>query len=294
VSSDPPAVVALGGGHGLSVALRAIRAYAGEITAVVSVADDGGSSGRLRRDLDVAAPGDLRKCLLALADPDNPWVAPLEHRFRAGELADHPLGNLMIVGLAEALGDLPAALDQMGRMLGAVGRVLPATAGPVSLTANVGERGVTGQVAIAEAGDRARIHDVRLVPADAPACPDALAAIARADQIIWAPGSLYTSIVAVVCVPEIREAVANASGRVIQIANVEIENETVGLDGTDHLETMREHQGRVDTFVYDPAHGLPVDEARVRDLGATPVAASIANETGHDPPQLARALAALL
>jgi uncharacterized cofD-like protein len=294
VSPGKSKVVALGGGHGLSVALRAIRVYAGEITAVVSVADDGGSSGRLRRDLDVPAPGDLRKCLLALADPDNPWVQPLEHRFRSGDLADHPLGNLMIVGLAEALGDLPAALDQMGAMLGAVGRVLPATAGPVSLTANVGERGVTGQVAIAQAGDRARIHDVRLVPEDAAACPDALAAIARADQVIWAPGSLYTSIVAVVCVPEIRDAVARASGRVIQIANVEIENETAGLDGTDHLEAMHEHQGRVDTFVYDPVHGLPVDEVRVRALGAIPVAASIASESGHDPPQLARTLAALL
>jgi uncharacterized cofD-like protein len=294
VSPDAPRVVALGGGHGLSVALRAIRAYAAEITAVVSVADDGGSSGRLRRDLDVAAPGDLRKCLLALADPDNAWVEPLEHRFRSGELADHPLGNLMIVGLAEALGDLPAALDQIGTMLGAVGRVLPATAGPVSLTANVGERGVTGQVAIAEAGDRARIHDVRLVPEDAAASPEALAAIARADQVIWAPGSLYTSIVAVVCVPEIRAAVANASGRVIQIANVESESETAGLDGTDHLAAVREHRGRVDTLVYDPVHGLAVDETRVRELGAQAVAAPIATETGHDPAQLARALAALL
>jgi uncharacterized cofD-like protein len=294
VSPDAPRVVALGGGHGLSVALRAIRAYAKEITAVVSVADDGGSSGRLRRDLDVAAPGDLRKCLLALADPDNAWVEPLEHRFRSGELAGHPLGNLMIVGLAEALGDLPAALDQIGTMLGAVGRVLPATAGPVSLTANVGERGVTGQVAIAEAGDRARIHDVRLVPEDAAASPGALAAIACADQIIWAPGSLYTSIVAVVCIPEIRAAVANASARVIQIANIEVENETAGLDGTDHLAAVREHQGRVDTLVYDPVHGLPVDETRVRELGAQAVAAPIATMTGHDPAQLARALAALL
>src|SRR6266436_5282285 len=110
-----PKVVALGGGHGLSVALRAIRAYAGEITAIVSVADDGGSSGRLRRDLDVVAPGDLRRCLVALAGESGPWPAAFEHRFRSGEIADHALGNLLLVGLAESMGDLTAALDEAGR-----------------------------------------------------------------------------------------------------------------------------------------------------------------------------------
>src|SRR5215210_8491392 len=107
-----PKVVALGGGHGLSVALRAVREYAGEITAVVSVADDGGSSGRLRRDLDVPAPGDLRRCLVALAREQGPWSRAFEHRFAWGELAGHALGNLMLVGLAESLGDLTSALDE--------------------------------------------------------------------------------------------------------------------------------------------------------------------------------------
>src|ERR1700754_332813 len=139
-----PKVVALGGGTGLSVALGAIREYAGDITAVVSVADDGGSSGRLRRDLDVPAPGDLRRCLVALADDDGPWPAAFEHRFRSGELADHALGNLVIVGLAETLGDLTAALDEAGRLLGAHGRVLPAPAAPVSMTAKVGGDDIAG------------------------------------------------------------------------------------------------------------------------------------------------------
>jgi uncharacterized cofD-like protein len=291
-----PNIVALGGGHGLAVALGAIREYAGEITAVVSVADDGGSSGRLRRDLDVPAPGDLRRCLVALARDTGPWPAAFEHRFRSGELADHALGNLVLVGLAETLGDLVAALDEAGRLLGTVGRVLPATLGPVSMTARVGDDRVTGQVAIAVAGEHDRIRDVRLMPENPPACPDALEAIARADQIVLAPGSLYTSIVAVLCVPEIRAAIGRAPGRVVQIANLETENETTGHDGTDHVAAVREQGGRVDQFLYDPDHGLGVDPGAVSALGVEPVAVSIAGSGGggHDPQQLAKALAALL
>jgi uncharacterized cofD-like protein len=292
-----PNIVALGGGHGLSVALRAIREYAGEITAIVGVADDGGSSGRLRRDLDVPAPGDLRRCLVALATDDGgPWPTAFEHRFSGGEIADHALGNLILVGLAESMGELTAALDEAGRLLGAVGRVLPATVGPVSMIAQVGDTQVTGQVAIAKAGRRHRIHDVRLIPDDPPACPDALAAIARADQIVVAPGSLYTSIVAVLSVPEIRNAIAKAPGRVIQVANLAVENETAGHDGTDHLAAVRDHGARVDQFLYDPEHGLGVDAGKIAALGAEPVAAPIAGPgaSGHDPQQLAKALSALL
>jgi uncharacterized cofD-like protein len=290
-----PRVVALGGGHGLSVALQAIREYAGEITAVASVADDGGSSGRLRRDLDVPAPGDLRKCLVALADADNTWARAFEHRFRSGELADHALGNLIIVGLAESLGSLSAALVEAARLVGAAGRVLPATTGPVSIAARVGPREViVGQVAVAEAGERDRIGEVQLIPREPPADPEALAAIERADQIVWAPGSLYTSIIAVACVPEIRAAIATSRAQVVQVANREQENETAGLDGTDHLAALIDHGGRVDVFLYDPQHGLAVDPDRVRALGVEPSAAPLGTEGDHDPPQLARALAALL
>jgi uncharacterized cofD-like protein len=290
-----PNVVALGGGHGLALALTAIREYAGDITAIVSVADDGGSSGRLRRDLDVPAPGDLRRCLVALAGTDGPWPTAFEHRFRSGELEGHALGNLVIVGLAETLGDLTAALDEAGRMLGTVGRVLPATLAPVAMTAQIGTGRIEGQVAIANAGDQARIRDVRLTPADAPASPDAIDAIARADQIVIAPGSLYTSIVAVLCVPEIRAAIAQAPASVVQIANLETENETKGHDGTDHLTAVREHGGRVDEFLFDPAQGLAVDEWVVTTLGARPVPAALAppGGTGHDPHKLAKALAQL-
>jgi uncharacterized cofD-like protein len=262
----------------------------------VSVADDGGSSGRLRRDLDVPAPGDLRKCLVALAGAEGVWPAAFEHRFESGELAGHALGNLVLVGLAEALGDLGAALDEAGRLVQAVGRVVPATVEPVTIDAAVGGARVTGQVAIAEAGRAAPITDVRVVPAGAHATRDALDAIACADQVVLAPGSLFTSIVAVVCVPQIAEALAGAPGQVVQVCNLETENETTGLDGTDHLRVVREHGGRVDTFLYDPDVGLAVDEGTVRELGVKPVAAPIGagDQPEHVTEKLAKALSALL
>lgn len=293
---DQKHVVALGGGHGLALTLQAVRRYATTITAVVSVADDGGSSGRLRRDLGVAAPGDLRKCLVALASGEGPWPAALEHRFASGELAGHPLGNLMLVGLAESLGDLTGALDEIGRLLGAVGRVVPATIDPVSVVADIGGQSVIGQVAVESMARSATVRRVELLPASPPASPAALAAIAAADQIVLAPGSLYTSVLAVLCVPEIRQAVAAAPGRVVNVCNLQTDAETTGLDGTDHLRIILDHGGRVDTLLHDPSAGLAVSETAVRELGVTPQAASIAvgNGQGHDPARLAAALAALL
>ena len=167
---DGPAVVALGGGHGLSVVLRAAREYAGTITGVVSVADDGGSSGRLRRDFGVPAPGDLRRCLVALAGSDNVWRDAFEHRFGGGELGGHALGNLVIVGLTETLGDFSAALQEAGRLLDAVGRVFPATADAVVLKADVEGEAVEGQVAVQNSAGR--IRRVELVPSDAGAPAD--------------------------------------------------------------------------------------------------------------------------
>ncbi len=288
-------VVALGGGHGLSVALRALREYADDITAVVSVADDGGSSGRLRRDLDVPAPGDLRRCLVALASGEDAWSRAFEHRFASGELAGHAVGNLVLVGLAETLGSMTDALAEAARLLHTVGSVFPATSDAVSMNARVGDARVTGQVAIARAGRHSRIEDVRLDPPDAPAAPGALGAIKWADQVVLAPGSLYTSIVAVISVPQIRDALDASDATVVQVANLATENETTGHDGTEHLAAVRAHGGRVDVFLYDPQHGLAVDQDAVRALGARPVAAPIATAdgSGHDPLQLAKALANL-
>ncbi len=271
-----------------------VRQYAGEITAVVSVADDGGSSGRLRRDLGVPPPGDIRRCLVALAGDDCVWSAAFEHRFRDGELEGHALGNLVLVGLAETLGSFPDALDEAGRLLGAVGRVLPATVEPVTLKATLAEGQIEGQVAVANS---LGIRKVELVPPDVEATPAVVAAIAAADQVVYAPGSLYTSVMPVVSVHGIRAAVVATGAQVVQVANLSPQvPETAGLDAADHLEAVLAHGARVDCFLYDDGGGLAVDVARIRAFGVEPVSAHIARPDGlaHDPGQLAKALQALL
>jgi len=292
---DRPRVVALGGGHGLAAALRAARRYAGDLTAVVSVADDGGSSGRLRRDLDVLPPGDLRTCLVALAAPDNLWARAFEHRFAAGELKGHPLGNLILAGLDETLDDPVAAIDAAARLLGTTARIRPATAEPVVLKADIDGGSVEGQVAVMTADER--IRHVHLVPHDAPAHPDALAALARADQVLLAPGSLYTSLLPVLCVPGIGEAVTTTPGLVVQVCNLRPQPpETTGLDAADHLRAVLDHGARVDVFLSERDGALPLDEARVRAWGVRPVTGALAGRSGlvHDPAKLALALANLL
>jgi uncharacterized cofD-like protein len=295
LTPDGPAVVALGGGHGLSVVLRAARRYARAVTAVVSVADDGGSSGRLRRDFGVPAPGDLRKCLVAMAGSDAVSRDAFEYRFGGGELGGHALGNLVIVGLAETLGDFTAALDEAGRMLRTVGRVLPATTDIVVLKADVEGEAVEGQVAVQNSAGR--IRRVELVPEDAAASPDAVAAIEQADQVILGPGSLYTSLLPVLCVRDVRAAVRAAPGRVVQVANLRPQYpETTGLDATDHLRAVLEHGGRVDTFLYEGAGALAADAAAIRAWSVAPVGAEVARGDGllHDPGKLAAALRTLL
>ena len=292
---DGPSVVALGGGHGLSVVLRAAREYAGTITGVVSVADDGGSSGRLRRDFGVPAPGDLRRCLVALAGSDTVWRDAFEYRFGGGELGGHALGNLVIVGLTETLGDFSAALQETGRLLDAVGRVFPATADAVVLKADVEGEAVEGQVAVQNSAGR--IRRVELVPSDAAAPAEAIAAIASADQVVLAPGSLYTSLLPVLCVRDLRAAVEAAPGRVLQVANLRPQQpETAGLDATDHLLAVKEHGARVDAFLYQQGGALAADDAVIRDWGVDPAPANVARTDGlvHDPGKLAAALQALL
>jgi uncharacterized cofD-like protein len=296
-----PAVVALGGGHGLSMALGAARRYAGSLTAVVSVADDGGSSGRLRKVHDVPAPGDLRRCLVALAASDTVWREAFEHRFRGGDLDGHALGNLIIVGLTQVFGDFGRALDEACRLLECAGRVLPATTDPVVLTADAdagdgAETGrVEGQVAVSNSMDR--IRRVHIVPEDAKAHPDVTSAIEMADQVILAPGSLFTSLAPVLCVPAIREALAATRGRIVHVCNLQPQvPETLGLDATDHLRAVLDHGARVDAFLYQLGGDLDADEIAVRALGVEPVAADMAGPGGHvhDPVALAKALEGLL
>jgi uncharacterized cofD-like protein len=267
---------------------------------VVSVADDGGSSGRLRRVYDVPAPGDLRKCLVALAASDTVWREAFEHRFRGGDLDGHALGNLIIVGLTQVLGDFGRALEEAGRLMDCAGRVLPATTDPVVLTADAGDGGpesgwVEGQVAVSNTMDP--IRRVHIVPEDAKAHPEVLSAIELADQVVLAPGSLFTSLAPVLCVPAIREALASTRGRIVQVCNLQPQvPETLGLDATDHLRAVLDHGARVDAFLYQLGGDLAADEGAVRALGVEPVAADVAGPDGHvhDPAALAKALEGLL
>lgn len=286
-----PAVVAVGGGHGLATTLRAARTYAGSLTAVVSVADNGGSTGRLRAAHPRAAPGDLRKCLVALAAQPTPLVRAMEHRFDAGELAGHAFGNLLIAALEDTEGDLVEALDEIGGLIGAVGRVLPATTVPVELRALVGSGAeVRGQV---EVGGRADLVRVALDPPDPPACPAALAAVDGADQIVLGPGSLYTSVLAATAVPGLRDAIEDSGAQLVYLCNLRPQaGETAGYTVADHVRALHRHGVRPDLIVYDPA-GVPLGPAW---SGApTALARRVARPDGlaHDPGLLGAVLAEL-
>ena len=283
-------VVALGGGHGLAATLAAARRYADDLCAIVSVADDGGSSGRLRAAFGIPPPGDLRKCLVALADPSSLWTSAFEHRFDAGELEGHAFGNLVLAGLAASTGDFEEALAEAGRLLGAVGRVVPATVEPVVLKAVIrgAEDSITGQAAVAKTEG---IAGVSLVPADARTPAAALAALAAADQVVLGPGSLFTSVLAVVAVPEVRDALAATRARKVYVCNLRPQiPETAGYDVAAHVRALREHGLEVDVVLCHP-DSLPLGrldvECRVR-----PVARS--DGMGHDPGLLAAALEDLL
>jgi uncharacterized cofD-like protein len=282
------AVAALGGGHGLAATLRAVQRYAAPVTAIVSVADDGGSSGRLRETFGILPPGDLRKCLVALGDPGSVWAEAFEYRFGAGELEGHPLGNLVLAGLAAVTRSWPDALDEAGRMVGAAGRVLPATLVPVVLKADTAAGEVQGQAAVMRS---AAISAVSLVPPDAEAPPEAVEAILGADQVVIGPGSLFTSILAAATVPRLRDALAATPGRKVYVANLRPQvPETEGYDVADHVTALAAHGVEVDVVVCDPSAiavgrlAVPVIEA---DLGR-------ADGLGHDPAKLASVLADLV
>lgn len=280
-------MVALGGGHGLAATLRAVRQYGGDVTAIVSVADDGGSSGRLREIFGVPPPGDLRKCLVALSAP-SVWSTAFEHRFDAGELEGHALGNLVIAGLAASTGDFLFAVAEAGRLVQAGGTVLPATTVPVVLKADAAGGAVQGQVAVGQAG---RIARVSLVPVDAEPPAAALEALARADQIVLGPGSLYTSVLAVVAVPSLREALAAARGRKVYVCNLRPQvPETEGYDVAAHLAALEGHGVEVDVVVCDTAR-LPLG-APGRPWVDAPLARP--NGLAHDSGRLAAALVDLV
>lgn len=281
---DGPSVVALGGGHGTAVTLAAARRYAGDITAIVSVADDGGSSGVLRQALGIPAPGDLRRCLVALSDVDaNPLAAAFEHRFDDG----HALGNLIIAGLTASMGSFTAALEEAARLLATHGRVLPATVEPVVLKAVSDAGEVEGQVNVAQAG---RIAHVSVVPSDARPPAQALEAIAGADQLVLGPGSLFTSVLAVVAVGDIRAALTAAEAPLVYVCNLHATEETEGFDVAAHVDALAAHGVHPDVVLADTA------DVALGEPGVRTVDTDLTDRTTrtHDPAKLAAALADLM
>ncbi|HVX17890.1 MAG TPA: uridine diphosphate-N-acetylglucosamine-binding protein YvcK [Acidimicrobiales bacterium] len=283
-ATHAPAVVAVGGGHGLATSLRAIRMYAGSISAVVSVADDGGSSGRLRAALGVPAPGDIRRCVGALVGEPSVLAASLDHRFSGGELDGHALGNVLLAGLADATGDFTSAVDELARLVNAVGTVIPATVEPVVLVGDGVHGRVAGQVAIKQTG----VDHLALDPA-APSSPPAVSkVIEAADQVILGPGSLYTSVLAAAVVPAVREALRATSAQRVYVCNLGPEGrETAGLDAAAHVEALERHGIDVDVVVHHPTAlpGRPIPVPVVE----RPVA-RLPDGLAHDPVRLGEVL----
>jgi uncharacterized cofD-like protein len=280
-------VVAVGGGHGLAASLRAVRTYTRDCTAIVSVADDGGSSGRLRETFGIPAPGDARRCIVALADDEGLWAQAFEHRFSAPGLSGHAFGNLVIAGLFEVTGDFATALAEAARLVGAVGRVLPATTEPVILRADTAIGPVEGQVAVSLTPGITRVW---LDPADAKPPPAAVDAVIEADQIVIGPGSLFTSVLAVVVVPALREAFAATPARKVYVANLNEQiPETEGFDVAAHVAALRNHGIEVDVVLCDPS--CPSGGAIDAEVVTRPVARP--HGLAHDPGLLAAALAEL-
>ncbi|GAB3882602.1 gluconeogenesis factor YvcK family protein [Terrabacter terrigena] len=302
-------IVALGGGHGLAATLTALRLLTDHVTAVVTVADDGGSSGRLREEFDVLPPGDLRMALSALCDESDwghTWRDVLQHRFAgAGELQGHALGNLMIVSIWELLGDTVKGLDLVGRLLGARGRVLPMAAEPLEIVAEI--RGhdpdrpddtveVRGQHRVASSPGI--VSSIGIVPTCPEPCHEALAAVGAADWVMLGPGSWFTSVMPHLLVPDLVDALVATPAKRLLNLNLEVhKGETRDFRAEDHLASFAANapELRLDVVLADPS--VVPDGASLRaaaaDLGAELVIAPVAarNEPGvHDPLRLAAAL----
>jgi uncharacterized cofD-like protein len=310
-------VVALGGGHGLAASLSALRRLddiieVGDLTGVVTVADNGGSSGRLRDQFGILPPGDLRMALAALCSDDEwgrTWARILQHRFGGGsedgggELRGHSVGNLLIAAAWEILDDHVEGLDLVGELLGARGRVLPMAAVPLDIEADVHLTTapdrltvVRGQAQVASVDGQ--VVSVRLDPADPPACPEAVEAVLDADWVVIGPGSWFTSVMPTLLVPQLRDALlATTAQRALVLNLVEQAGETEGLSPVDHLEVLSAHAPdlRIDLVVADESlsDGNGALEKVARELGARLVVANVASFPGsdqHDSGRLSEAL----
>ena len=296
-------IVALGGGHGLSSTLRALRTLDIEPVAIVGTGDDGGSSGRLREHLGVPPPGDLRMAVVALVGDgsgETLWPRVLQHRFGgSGDVEGHALGNLLLVALWEETGDVVAGLDRLGRVLEARGRVLPNSVEPVVVAADVrttdGVVEVVGQARLT--ATHGRVEALRLMPASPRACPEAVTAVSTAQALVFGPGSWYTSVLPHLLVPDIAQAIARSTARRILVLNATPQRgETESFVSHDYLETWAElFPGvRLDVVVADPRS---VQEPARLAAAAARIGAEVhlgdllvSEGNAHDPGRLGAAL----
>lgn len=309
--SKGPKVVVIGGGTGLSVMLRGLKAKTYNLTAVVTVADDGGSTGRIRQDLDIIAPGDLRNCLVALADKEGLMEKLFAHRFGgSGNLTGHSFGNLFIAALIEVLGDVEEAMDATSKVLRVRGKVIPSSAEKLRLNAEMTDgRIIEGESQIPHA--HGKIKRVFTTPEHPKAIQSAVDAIKEADAIVLGPGSLYTSIMPNLCVPDIVQAVRTSKAPKIYICNVMTQpGETDDYTVSDHIRAInRQAGGKVIDFVIanngdvDPAvlqryvvhgsHPVMIDKKEVSQTGATLILSNLINKENsatHDTKKLANVL----
>jgi len=310
-----PKIVAIGGGTGLSTMLRGLKRYTKNLTAIVTVADDGGGSGMLREDMRMPPPGDIRHCMEALANTEPVMEQLLTYRFTEGRLAGQSFGNLILAALNGVTGSFEEAVSQMSQVLAITGRIIPVTSADVQLEA-VFENGarVVGESKIfhVKKEQDCRIHHVNLIPEHPSPLPAALQAIGEADLILLGPGSLYTSVIPNLLVDGIAQAIADAQAPKIYVCNIMTqEGETEGYTAADHLQALLSHgaPGLVDLCLansapVDPelvekyreedAAPLTVDRERIAAMGLELVEMPVGNETGnfarHDPDKLAQAL----
>ena len=309
-----PRIVAVGGGNGQAALLRGLKTYTSNLTAVVTMADDGGSSGLLRRDMGMPPPGDLRNCLVALADDESVMSKLFQYRFPDGGLQGHSFGNLFMAALAEVTGDFERAVAESTHVLKVRGRVLPSTVDDVVLHAQLEGGGqVTGESTIT-AADRLPLR-VWLTPAEPVPVPQCVAAIRRAELVVLGPGSLYTSVIPNLLIPEVRRALKDTRGWVVYVCNVMTQpGETDGYTAADHVDALHRHgmAGLVDVVLVNDTPVAPgllasyarlgarpvmVDDARLKQLGVRVVRAPVAaqsNVVRHDSARLAQALMRVL
>lgn len=306
--------VAVGGGTGLPIVLKSLKDWAGKVTAIVTMADDGGSSGKLRQELGMLPPGDVRNCLAALAPAAKyELIDMLQYRFPSGwTLAEHSLGNLVIAGMADYKGGFVEAVEALSAMLDIKGRVLPSTLDDVNLFADIGSGSVmAGQARIARIEQIRRVH---LEPRDAAAYPPAIEAINQADLIVIGPGSLFTSIIPNLLIHGVAEAIAESRARKVFVLNImNMRRETFAMTGIDYLnalsrhappeivDTILAHVGKLPDSVATPegerAVAVEFDHSAARDMGLDVITADLADDKEplrHDYVKLSRSLQRLV